>query len=133
MYWEWLMVPQKVRPDMKKRNLLTAVAITALAFALRPAIACGKAEIVAIVSHPVSDFKAWRKVFDAAQSHRIKAGVSHSEVFQDSVDPNKVIVIHRFPGTKAAEDFFGSEGHADTLKKGGATAPPVIMLAADAA
>ena len=96
-------------------------------------MACKEGELVAVVSHPVSDFKAWRKVFDAARLHRIKAGIRNSEVFQDPADPNKVIVIHRFPGTKAAEDFFGSEGHANTLKKGGATAPPVIMLAAAAA
>ena len=118
---------------MKKRHFLKASAALPIVLAASPAWACKEGDVLAIVSHPVSDFQTWSEVFKKARQHRDKHGITGTEVFQEPGDPNKVVVIHRFPTAEAAKKFFDSEGHADTLKKGGATAPAVIMLAADAA
>ncbi len=85
--------------------------------------------VLAVVSHPVADFKAWRKVYDDAEPIRQKAGVSGAEVFQDPGDANKVVVIHRFASVAAAQGFLGDPALKAAMMQGGVTAAPSVTLA----
>lgn len=85
--------------------------------------------MLAVVSHPVADFAAWRIVYDEAQPVREAAGVTGAEIFVDASNPAMVVVIHRFPSIEAAEAFFKNPDLAAAMKRGGVTAPPTIILA----
>ncbi len=89
--------------------------------------------VLAVVSHPVADFKAWRKVYDSAESIRRKAGVTGAEVFQDPSDANKAVIIHRFASVEAAQSFFDEPALKVAMSQGGVTAPPSVTLAVAAA
>ena len=68
-------------------------------------------------------------IYDGAEPVRQKAGVTGAEVFQDPADPNKVVIIHRFPSLQAAQEFLGDPGLKEAMMKGGVTAPPTVILA----
>lgn len=84
--------------------------------------------VIAVVSHPVKDYAAWRAVYDSAEPIRQKAGVTGAEVFHDPKDPTMMVVIHRFPTVEAAEEFLGDPGLKEAMEKGGVTAAPAVVL-----
>lgn len=118
---------------MSKREFIKSVA--AATATVLVAGAGGKVQaaapgpVIAVISHPVKDYAAWRVVYDSAAPIREKAGVSGAEVFHDPKDPTMIVVIHRFPTLEAAEAFLGDPGLKDAMEKGGVTAAPTVVLA----
>ena len=86
-------------------------------------------KVLVVISHPVKAFAEWKVVYDSVEPMRQKAGVTGAEVFQDPGDPNKVVVIHRFPSLEAAQAFMGDPGLKDAMMQGGVTAPPAVIMA----
>ncbi len=118
---------------MTKRNFMkTAAGVAATVVA---ATLAGKAEaadmgpVLAVVSHSVKDYAAWRVVYDSFEPARRKAGVTGAEVFHDPKDPNMMIIIHRFPTVDDAQAFLADPALKDTMMKGGVTAPPTVTIA----
>lgn len=87
---------------------------------------------LSIVKHPVSDYAAWRTVYDEAQPLRDKHGVSAAEVLQDPTDPNNVTVLHWFPSVGHAQEFAADPGLKDAMARAGVTAPPRIEIVVEA-
>ena len=118
---------------MTKRNFMKAaggVAATVVAATLASkAQAAAMGPVLAVVSHPVKDYAAWRVVYDSAEPIRQKAGVTGAEVFHDPKDPNMMVIIHRFPSVEAAQAFLGDPGLKEAMMKGGVTAPPTATIA----
>ena len=85
--------------------------------------------VLAVVSHPVADFAAWKVVYDEAGPIRDAAGVTGAEVCRDAANPAMVVIIHRFPKVEAANAFLNNTDLAAAMKKGGVTAPPTVILA----
>jgi quinol monooxygenase YgiN len=85
--------------------------------------------VLAVVSHPVSDYAAWRPVYDSAEPNREKAGVTGAEVFHDPNDPNRLVIIHRFETVEAAQGFLSDPDLKTAMTKGGVTAPPTVIIA----
>lgn len=86
--------------------------------------------VLAVVSHPVADYAAWRVVYDKGQSARDAMGVTGAEVFVETANPSMVVVIHRFPSMEAAQSFLQHPALKDAMARAGVTAPPSIILAA---
>jgi quinol monooxygenase YgiN len=86
--------------------------------------------VLTVVSHPVSDYAAWRPVYDSAEPIRDKAGVTGAEVFHDPNDPNRLVIIHRFETVEAAQGFLSDPDLKTAMTKGGVTAPPTVIIAA---
>jgi hypothetical protein len=79
---------------MKIRHLLIACL---MGIAVLGAAGVARAEDVRMfVRHEVSDYGAWRKVFDAFAPMQKKQGVVYKAVYQSTDDPNDVTVIHDF-------------------------------------
>lgn len=118
---------------MSKRDFMKAAA--GLGAAAIAASFVGKAQaatmgpVLAVVSHPVKDYAAWRIVYDSAEPIRQKAGVTGAEVFHDPKDPKMMVIIHRFPTVEAAQAFLGDPGLKEAMMKGGVTAPPTAIIA----
>ena len=117
---------------MEKRTLLKAAVGAAAAL---PIILAGKGAeaealgpVLAVVSHPVKDYAAWRVVYDSAESLRQKHGVTGAEVFRDPKDANMMVIIHRFPTLEALQGFLGDPALKDAMAKGGVTAPPTAVI-----
>jgi quinol monooxygenase YgiN len=90
------------------------------------------AKALSIVKHPVSDYAAWRTVYDETQPLRDKHGVSAADVLQDPTDPNDVTVLHWFPSVEEAQAFASEPGLKDAMTRAGVTAPPRIEIVVEA-
>ena len=118
---------------MERRNLLKAAA--GAAATLPVLMVAGKASaasmgpVLAVITHPVKDFAAWRVVYDSVEPLRQKAGVTGAEVFRDPKTPNLLVLIHRFPSLEAAQSFLDDPALRDAMTRAGVTAPPTIVLA----
>ena len=118
---------------MSKRNFMkAAVGIAAAAVTtglIGKAQAAAMGPVLAVISHPVKDYAAWRIVYDSAEPLRQKAGVTGAEVFHDPKNPNMIVIIHRFPSLEVAQAFLGDPGLKDAMMKAGVTAPPTTIIA----
>lgn len=95
----------------------------------RPASAQDLGKVLAIISHPVADYAAWKVVYDEAAPIRAAAGVTGAEVFIDVSNPLMMVIIHRFPSVEAANAFLNNPDLAAAMQKGGVTAKPSVILA----
>jgi hypothetical protein len=58
-----------------------------------------------VIQHPVADYEAWKKAFDADPIGRARNGVSGHAVFRSCDDPNDVMVTLEFATRADAEKF----------------------------
>jgi hypothetical protein len=80
------------------------------------------------VHHPVTDYAAWRKVYDAFDATRRKMGVTTKAVFQSVDDPNDVTGTHDFKTLKAAKAFAASSELKAAMEKAGVAGSPQIWF-----
>ena len=90
------------------------------------------AKALSIVKHPVSDYAAWRTVYEEVQPLRDKHGVTAADVLQDPADPNNVTVLHWFPSAGQAEAFATDPGLKEAMQRAGVTAAPRIEIVVEA-
>jgi quinol monooxygenase YgiN len=89
----------------------------------------GAGPVLAVISHPVKDYAAWKVVYDGAEPIRQKAGVTGAEVFKDPGNPNTMVIIHRFKTVAAAQGFLADPDLKAAMTKGGVTAAPTAIIA----
>lgn len=85
-------------------------------------------QVIAVFTHPVKDYAAWRKVFDAAAPLHDRMGIISTEVFQDPKDPNMVIVVDRYPDMATMERFVHSPELAAALGDAGVIGQPTLLV-----
>ena len=74
---------------------------------------------VSIVHHRVTDFDAWKAVYDGFRDVQKERGVRHHHVWRSQDDPNMVVVVHTFDSAEAAHAFFGSEDLKGAMAEAG--------------
>ena len=84
------------------------------------------------VRHEVTDYAAWRKVYDA-DNNRKHNGVTSEAVYQSADNPNDITVTHDFKTVEAAKAFAASPELKATMEKAGVTSAPQIWFANRAA
>jgi hypothetical protein len=78
--------------------------------------------------HQVTDYAAWRKVYDAFDAERRPMGVIGDAVYQSVNDPNDVTVWHDFKTVEQAKAFASWDKLKDTMKNAGVKGPPQIWF-----
>lgn len=116
---------------MKRRDVLkvAGAAVLPVILTAAKASAASMGPVLAVITHPVKDYAAWRVVYDGAEPIRQKAGVTGAEVFRDPKTPNLLVIIHRFPSLEAAQSFLDDPDLKAAMMKGGVTAPPTVVMA----
>ena len=56
------------------------------------------------VRHTVSDYRAWRKMYDDFAPVQAAMGITAKAVYQSADNPNDITVTHDFPSVGAAQD-----------------------------
>lgn len=84
------------------------------------------------VRHPVSDYDAWRAVFDSVDPLREQFGCTALEVHTAPGDRNDVFVIHRFPTLDQAQGFAESGELREAMGRAGVAGPPRIEIVTEA-
>lgn len=80
------------------------------------------------VRHQVSNFAAWKKVYDEFDAPRRELGVRGDGVFQSVDDANDVTVWHDFDTADAARALMESTQLRDTMRKAGVTGQPTAWI-----
>jgi quinol monooxygenase YgiN len=118
---------------MNKRNMLKGIITVATVVAGLGATSSFAAEasgpVLAVISHPVKDYAAWRQVYESAEPIRQKAGVTAAEVFRDPANPNTMVIVHRFKTVAAAKAFLADPDLKAAMTKGGVLAAPTSIIA----
>ena len=84
------------------------------------------------VRHQVSDYAAWRKVYDEVEPLRAQYGCTAQRVLRLPEDGNDLFVTHEFPGTAQASAFAGDPALREAMDRAGVQGPPRIEIFTDA-
>ena len=84
------------------------------------------------VRHPVTDYAAWRKVYDDFEVQRRPMGVIGHSVYQAIDDPNDITVWHDFATREQAESFTSAEALRSAMQQAGVQGAPTIWLVREA-
>lgn len=82
--------------------------------------------------HPVSDFPAWKKVYDGFDAERRGMGVTGDAVYQAAENPKDVTVSHDFETLEAAKAFAGSSRLKEVMENAGVAGEPTIWFTSKA-
>ncbi|MGA7672485.1 MAG: antibiotic biosynthesis monooxygenase [Nitrolancea sp.] len=85
-----------------------------------------------VVRHTVSDYDAWRKLYDSFEPLQKKYGVLEESVYQDPGNPNDVLVLHRFDSLEKAEAMLNSAEVREAMGRAGVVGQPRVELFEDA-
>ena len=107
---------------MRSLFLISVLALGLVATA-RPADA---ADVRMFVRHEVTDYAAWRKVYDGFDATRRKLGVTAQAVYRSVDNPNDVTVTHDFRSADKAKTFAASPDLKAAMEKGGVKGTPEI-------
>ena len=82
------------------------------------------------VRHPVTDYDAWRKVYDAFD--RGSLGVRQHAVYRSVDDSNDITVWHDFDDRATAESFASSDELKAAMTEAGVVSAPNIWITDEA-
>ena len=84
------------------------------------------------VRHQVSDYAAWRKVYDEVEPLRAQYGCTAQRVLRLAEDGNDLFVTHEFPSTAQASSFAGDPKLREAMDRAGVEGMPRIEIFTDA-
>lgn len=81
-----------------------------------------------LVEHRVTDYAAWKAVYDEVDAARTAAGVTSHRVLRKADDPDLVVVEHVFPDAAAAGAFLQNPELGEAMKRAGVVGESVRPL-----
>jgi len=81
---------------------------------------------ISLVLHRISDFDAWRSVYDSVAPLQAAGGVTAQSVHRTAGDPDNVLVIHEFDSVETARAFFADPELHAAMQRGGVKGEPRI-------
>src|SRR5439155_11207865 len=80
------------------------------------------------IRHRVSDYPAWRKVYDAVADMQQRLGVTAKAVYQSEDDPSDITVTHEFANIASARAFVHDPELKAAMNNGGFLATPTFRF-----
>jgi hypothetical protein len=84
--------------------------------------------VTVIVSHECKNYSIWRKVFDANEVNRSKAGFKGMAVYHSVDNANKITIIGEAPSTEAVNGFMSNPEVKAAMEKGGVIGMPDVKI-----
>jgi hypothetical protein len=81
-----------------------------------------------MVRHEVTDWDAWKKVYDADQPARQAAGLTDRVLAHTVGDTHNVTIVFAVADVAKAKAFASSKSLADKMKEGGVKGPPDMFF-----
>jgi hypothetical protein len=78
--------------------------------------------------HSVSDYAAWRKVYDEVDSIRARHGCTAQHVACNPEDHNDLFITHEFPTVAQAEAFAADADFGAAMQRAGVSSAPRIEI-----
>jgi len=83
------------------------------------------------IRHRVSDYTAWRKVYDEVEPLRARHGCTAQRVMQLPDDGNELLVTHDFPTADQAGSFAHDPALREAMGRSGVEGAPRIEIFTD--
>ncbi|TAV66551.1 cyclase [Rhizobium leguminosarum] len=80
------------------------------------------------VRHEVSDYAAWRKIYDAFSPVQKTNGVTAQAVYRAIDNPNDITVTHDFATLEAAQTFSKLDELKTAMRTGGVLGAPTVWF-----
>ena len=84
--------------------------------------------VTVIISHECKNYSDWRKVFDADEVNRSKAGFKSMGVYHSVENANKITIIGEAPSLEAINRFMANPELKAAMEKGGVIGMPEIKI-----
>ncbi len=84
--------------------------------------------VTVIISHECKNYSDWRKVFDADEGNRVKAGFKSTGVYHSVDNANKITIIGEAPSLEAINGFMSDPQLKLTMEKGGVMGMPEVRI-----
>lgn len=84
--------------------------------------------VTVIVSHECKDYSDWRKVFDADEGNRLKAGFKTTGVYHAVDNSNKITIVGEAPNLETMKAFMENPELKATMAKGGVIGMPTVQF-----
>lgn len=84
--------------------------------------------ITVILSHEVKNYSEWRKVYDADEVNRTKAGLRLTGVFHAVENPNMITMIGEAPSMEVINGFMSNPDLKAAMEKGGVLGKPDVKI-----
>jgi hypothetical protein len=81
-----------------------------------------------IIHHIVRDYAAWRPGYDAHESSRVAAGITHGLVYRNAEDPNDIVIVASVSDPPKARAWTSSDDLNTAMQKAGVLGVPTIHL-----
>lgn len=80
------------------------------------------------VRHEVSDYAAWRKIYDGFSEVQKANGVKAQAVYRAIDNPNDITVTHEFATLEAAQAFGRLDELKTAMRTGGVLGAPTVWF-----
>jgi hypothetical protein len=84
--------------------------------------------VTVIISHECKNYSDWRKVFDADEANRLKAGFKSTGVFHSVDNANKITIIGEAPSVEVIKGFMANPELKAAMDKGGVIGIPDVKI-----
>ena len=85
-----------------------------------------------LVRQKVEDWAKWKQVYDGHAAIRKAAGCEGTHVFQNSEDPNEVVILLKWDSFESARHFTYSQERKETMGRAGVLGQPDVCFLNDA-
>jgi heme-degrading monooxygenase HmoA len=84
--------------------------------------------VTVIISHECKDYSDWRKVFDADEGNRSKAGFKSTALYHAADNANKITIMGEAPSLEAITAFMTNPALKEAMEKGGVIGMPEVRI-----
>jgi len=84
--------------------------------------------VTVIISHECKNYSDWRKVFDADEVNRLKAGFKSTGVYRSVDNANKITIIGEGPSVEAITGFMANPELKAAMDEGGVIGMPDVKI-----
>ena len=84
--------------------------------------------VTVVISHEVKNYSDRKKVFDADEVNRSKAGFKSTGLYHSFDNPNKITIIGEAPNLEAINGFMSNPALKEAMEKGGVIGMPDVKI-----
>ncbi len=88
--------------------------------------------VASIYQSRVKDFATFKKALDSTEKARTSSGAVLDHIYRDTADPNKLVVIQKWPSVEKARKYYDSEIFKEAIARGGVEGKSTLSFFEDA-
>jgi hypothetical protein len=84
--------------------------------------------VTVIISHECKNYAEWRKVFDADEVNRSRAGFKGTGIYHSVDNANQITIVGEAPSVEAIKSFMANPELKAAMERGGVIGMPDVKI-----